>query len=1105
MLALLRSGARAGARSRSSCPSLERWRAPLETVLRQPWHPVRDRRRACVSARRRSGTRCSQFLRYRVARTPAGASCSRSCARRTRASAAQPSTTSRAACAGARSTRPERVEEEAEKLREAPLPGLAELRAADHRRSLRCARSCARCSLRVRHRGSACRRDVASRPARVRRRAARARRARRAGALSAARSGARTWSPRSSAPRCGSARRPKSGASPCSTCCARARALRRRLRARARGGVAAAPRAHLAVPRRRPPPRARRRGSSAPIRSAATATSSTPPARARRRRLYLVREAATDDGAPARAEPVLGGGRRRLRARRRCARDARGARSPRSRGRSKRAPTERERLRALRLLAATRRRRGRARSPTRTAGSGASDAPGARSAATRGCAIRRSLEQFGDADDVRRHRARAVRRLLVRVALRAHHRSPKTIDAEVDPMLRGSVAHRALLQVLLGAAEGARLRPRRRPRTSSRQSASCAGASTTRCAAVSGSSSPTCRRRSSTRACGATSRASSATSRRRRCASCRAGSRSSFGSERSAPELQRGLHLGDGLHLSGKIDRIDVDPFSARGIVQDYKSGKHRALGEADRRGAQAPDPALHARAARPRRASSRSAASTARSPARASTRGLLREGDARRPAGLRSATTTSTRTSSGRSSRRARERAHGSAQRIRARRRAPRSEGRRLPDVVRPLDDVPDRAPVNRPSSAPRSRRRARSSSRPVPGPARRPCSSSGSCARCATRARRRLGARHHLHAQGGRRAARRASAPRLRARGRHDLARELDGAWISTIHGFCSRLLRAHPFAVGLDPRFRELDDEQAPSSAARPSSARWPRSARRATPSGCGCSRRTARTGCGGCSPASTRRCARPAASSSLELGEQHGVGGAARRAARRGALPRRRPERDREAARRRERRARADGANPEQLLDLSALAPRGERAVDFEDARKRLEQAALDELARARPGSAPGAARPLRRRVRSGEAARVGARLRGSPAACARDLLRDDAAVREARAAALPRDHGRRVPGHEPAAVRASSTCCAPAPVEPDVFFVGDEFQSIYGFRHADVARLPRAARAGRTASAADAELPLAARGARRGQPCCSASDFGDELPAARGVG
>jgi ATP-dependent helicase/nuclease subunit B len=47
-----------------------------------------------------------------------------------------------------------------------------------------------------------------------------------------------------------------------------------------------------------------------------------------------------------------------------------------------------------------------------------------------------------------------------------------------------------------------------------------------------------------------------------------------FGSDRAAPELQRGLSLGDDLWLSGKIDRIDIDPFSARGIVQDYKSGK---------------------------------------------------------------------------------------------------------------------------------------------------------------------------------------------------------------------------------------------------------------------------------------------------------------------------------------------------------------------------------------------------------------------------------------------------------------------------------------------------------------------------------------------------
>ncbi|HET7044717.1 MAG TPA: PD-(D/E)XK nuclease family protein [Gaiellaceae bacterium] len=44
----------------------------------------------------------------------------------------------------------------------------------------------------------------------------------------------------------------------------------------------------------------------------------------------------------------------------------------------------------------------------------------------------------------------------------------------------------------------------------------------------------------------------------------------SFGTERST---RAGLDLG-GFSISGKIDRVDVDPFSARGIVWDYKSGK---------------------------------------------------------------------------------------------------------------------------------------------------------------------------------------------------------------------------------------------------------------------------------------------------------------------------------------------------------------------------------------------------------------------------------------------------------------------------------------------------------------------------------------------------
>ena len=39
-------------------------------------------------------------------------------------------------------------------------------------------------------------------------------------------------------------------------------------------------------------------------------------------------------------------------------------------------------------------------------------------------------------------------------------------------------------------------------------------------------------------------------------------------------------------------------------------------------------------------------------------------------------------------------------------------------------------------------------------------------------------------------------------------ELAREAEAAWISTIHGFCARVLRTHALAAGLDPDFRVLD---------------------------------------------------------------------------------------------------------------------------------------------------------------------------------------------------------------------------------------------------------------------------------------------------------
>jgi ATP-dependent helicase/nuclease subunit A len=50
-----------------------------------------------------------------------------------------------------------------------------------------------------------------------------------------------------------------------------------------------------------------------------------------------------------------------------------------------------------------------------------------------------------------------------------------------------------------------------------------------------------------------------------------------------------------------------------------------------------------------------------------------------------------------------------------------------------------------------------------------------------------------------------RRAEAGSERAR---RLLPALGAAWITTIHGFCNRLLSAHPVAVGVDPRFRVLD---------------------------------------------------------------------------------------------------------------------------------------------------------------------------------------------------------------------------------------------------------------------------------------------------------
>src|SRR5918996_2989255 len=51
----------------------------------------------------------------------------------------------------------------------------------------------------------------------------------------------------------------------------------------------------------------------------------------------------------------------------------------------------------------------------------------------------------------------------------------------------------------------------------------------------------------------------------------------------------------------------------------------------------------------------------------------------------------------------------------------------------------------------------------------------------------------------------------------GRREDARAAESAWVSTIHGLCSRILRAHALSAGIDPDFRVLDEVDAERLAA------------------------------------------------------------------------------------------------------------------------------------------------------------------------------------------------------------------------------------------------------------------------------------------------
>ena len=287
-----------------------------------------------------------------------------------------------------------------------------------------------------------------------------------------------------------------------------------------------------------------------------------------------------------------------------------------------------------------------------------------------------------------------------------------------------------------------------------------------------------------------------------------------FGSERSAPELQRGLDLGDGITLSGKIDRIDVDPGSARGIVQDYKSGRtgHSAAEIEKELRLQIPLYMLVLRDL------------VGIEPLGGLYRPLAGE---RRPRGLLRAEAKDDvlpgfvkndyldEDAFWAQVEGARELAHGLAQRIRAGdvRHDPKGRTTVPPGATSggcAGSGGRERRALTS-SRPPRSRRAARSSSPPAPAPGKTTVLverfAEAVCER-GLDVDSMLVITYTERAAGELRGRIRA---RLRELGRHDLARSLDGAWISTIHGFCLRLLKAHPFAAGLDPRFRVLDDSQ------------------------------------------------------------------------------------------------------------------------------------------------------------------------------------------------------------------------------------------------------------------------------------------------------
>ncbi len=293
------------------------------------------------------------------------------------------------------------------------------------------------------------------------------------------------------------------------------------------------------------------------------------------------------------------------------------------------------------------------------------------------------------------------------------------------------------------------------------------------------------------------------------------------------------------------------------------------------------------------------------------------------------------------------------------------------------------------------------------------------------------------------------------LLARGREDLARRLDGAWVSTIHSFCARLLRAHPFAVGIDPRFRELEEEHGAVIRGEAfdralelfCASQSPDRLRLLATYGAARLRRMLTS-----VHETLRSAGRPlvlvaddAPDLELALAALHET------AETLAADPEATPN-QREAAR-----AAADlRPLPERLLDLKELRASGPRAASYEAARRGVEQAALEVVA--------SRDRELLQELLDLFSDEYGAG-KGRESALdfedlqllARDLLAGNDRVREAeqlRFRTIMVDEFQDTNALQCELIDLLTASPAGGEAK-EVFYVGDEFQSIYGFRHADV--------------------------------------------------